>query len=110
MLDKFAKAHPTLFPMERDRISTHCRKQLGINVGALREGRGLSQSDLALRAGVSRCYVNQVENARCNITFDIMIKLADGLGVPLSLLFAGLDQCPPSEALSYDYAIAKLPR
>ncbi len=96
--------------MKYDRISTYFRKQFGINVGTLREEKGYTQAELAMRASIDRSYISLVENAKCNITLDIIIKIADGLDVPLTALFEGLDQRPPSEILSYDYGVTNVTR
>lgn len=110
MFHRFGQPPLYLFHMGNNRISTHFRKQLGVNVGTLREERGLTQAALALRANVDRSYVNKIENARVNPTIDKMVQLADGLGVPITALFHGLDQLPPSETVAYDYETIRVPR
>lgn len=49
---------------------------------ALREQAGLSQQQLAKRAGVSLRYISNVENDSPNVTVDVIEKLAKGLGTP----------------------------
>lgn len=53
----------------------------------LRKKAGLSQEELALRAGLDRSYVGQVERGECNVTVLNIYKLATGLKVePSDLL------------------------
>lgn len=61
----------------------------GRGVRALREARGLTQTDLAERSGLgSWKYVGTVENARTNITLTNLLKLAKGLDLSAAELFA----------------------
>jgi transcriptional regulator with XRE-family HTH domain len=48
-----------------------------------RERRRLSQLDLALRAGVSARHLSFVETGRSRPTSEMIIRLAEQLGVPL---------------------------
>ena len=92
--------------MKHTRTHTIFHKQIGINVGIIREEKGLSQTDLALRTGIDRSYINRLENARANWSVDHLITVADGLDVPITKLFDGLDQCPPRDVDPFDYAIS----
>ena len=60
------------------------RVLFGRGVRALREARGLTQTQLAEKAGlVSWKFVGSVENARTNITLTNVVKFAAGLGVSM---------------------------
>ena len=55
---------------------------LGRRIGYLRKRRrGLSQEELAERAGISPQYVSNIERGNENPTLDILFKLADALKV-----------------------------
>jgi transcriptional regulator with XRE-family HTH domain len=56
------------------------------NMRRCRRMQEISQEDLALRAGMSRTYVSEVEREIRNISIDNMGQLADVLGVPLKNL------------------------
>ena len=71
------------------------RTVIGINVGTIRKQRGISQTKLAETISVHRSYINQLEGGKENVSVDILVKIADGLDVPLAQLFAGLDIDPP---------------
>lgn len=55
-----------------------------------RQDRGLSQEELADRAGVHRTYVGSVERAERNISIDSMERLAEALDLDVSDLLAPL--------------------
>lgn len=63
------------------------RKRFGTNVRRLRKQLGLSQEAFALEAGIDRTYVSGVERGARNPSLTVAQKFADGLGVPLWLLF-----------------------
>ena len=55
---------------------------LVLRVRELREALGLTQAELAERAGVRRATVNRIENAKVTaIDLEVLDKLADALGV-----------------------------
>lgn len=65
--------------------------QLGRLGGAVRAGRRrlkLSQEDFAERCGMHRTYLGEIERGEANVTFESITKVARGLGVRPSELFA----------------------
>ena len=55
-----------------------------------REARGLSQRQLAAKARVSQPYLAQLENGtRRRPAFDVVVRIANGLGVSLDELVKG---------------------
>jgi transcriptional regulator with XRE-family HTH domain len=54
------------------------RKQVGINVRRLREGRHLSQEKLAFEAELHRMYISGVERGVRNPTVTVVAKIARG--------------------------------
>jgi transcriptional regulator with XRE-family HTH domain len=61
---------------------------LGRAVREMRARRGLSQEAAGQRCGLHRNYVGAVERGEVNTTFRVLMKVATGLGVPLSELLA----------------------
>ena len=54
---------------------------------ALREKKGLSQTEIARRAGVTRFYVSQLESGlRKNPSLPVLKRIAKALGVPVTEL------------------------
>ncbi len=70
-----------------DTIGNRGRRAFGDRVRSLRQERGLSQEELALRAGLHRTYISSLERGLRNVGLDNVLKLADALGVPASDLF-----------------------
>lgn len=66
------------------------KKQVLIKFGQkVREERaklGLSQEELAGRAGVHRTYIGMIERAEKNITLENIEKIAKALNVPIDYL------------------------
>ena len=65
--------------------NTRLTKALAVVLQTAREQQGLTQEDLAHRAGVHRTYISEIERRLRNFSFSTLIKLADGLEMPLSL-------------------------
>lgn len=59
------------------------RRSLGSRLQRLRQEQGLSQEELADRAGLHRTYVSGVERGVRNPTITVVAKLAAALGVDL---------------------------
>ena len=70
--------------METDKLLL---KTFGKTVQSLRKGRGLSQAELAYRAGFHRTYIGMIERAERNITLSNLKRLADALEVEIKDLF-----------------------
>ncbi len=65
-------------------------KKFGQRIQELRKERSLSQEKFALLIGMDRSYYASVEAGRRNISLLNIEKIANGLNVPLSSLFDGL--------------------
>lgn len=63
-------------------------EELGKQIRELRRKTGLSQEKFALKIGMDRTYFASVENGKRNISIVNIKKIADGLGISLSELFA----------------------
>lgn len=56
---------------------------IGGKVRAARRAHGMSVEKLALMVGINRNYLRNIEFGRANPTVDVVIKIADGLGIPI---------------------------
>ena len=63
-------------------------RRVGANIKRLRDEQGISQEELADRAGVHRTFISQIERAVKNPTIQSLDKVAKGLGVPLTEIVA----------------------
>lgn len=64
--------------------------KIGANVRSRRERVGISQSDLAGRAGVDRAFLNRVELGTRNPTVVMLAKLANAMDTNVSALTRGV--------------------
>ncbi|MCG3756676.1 helix-turn-helix domain-containing protein [Amycolatopsis sp. Poz14] len=65
-------------------------RELGARVRDLREQQGISQEELARRAGIHWTFVSQVERGLRNVNLHSLLKFAAGLGVDPAELVRGL--------------------
>ena len=65
-------------------------EDLGKRIRKLRQQTGLSQEKFTLKIGMVRTYFASVEAGKRNIAIVNIKKIADGMDVSLSELFAGL--------------------
>ncbi len=77
--------------------STDPKLLFGARLRELRQRAGISQEELAHRAGVDRTYVSSCERGRRNLTLEAIVKFAAALGVKPSELLAGLEQAEVSQ-------------
>lgn len=60
---------------------------MGFNLKRLRTSAGLSQEELADRAGLHRTYISSIERARRNVALENIFQIARALGTtPAELL------------------------
>ena len=63
------------------------RQIVARNLRILRKQKGLSQEELAFRAGINRNYVGQIEREEKSPTVDLIEKLSTPLGIEPVQLF-----------------------
>lgn len=73
--------------MRKDEVKT----LFGLTVKSWRNRRGISQEELAERAGLHRTYVSDVERGSRNVSLASIDRLAVALEVSVSQLFAEMD-------------------
>ena len=62
-------------------------QQFGLNVVYYRKKKRLSQTQLAELADIHRTYVSAIELGKVSVSFDVLLRLAQVLEVPVSKLF-----------------------
>ncbi|GIM44456.1 hypothetical protein DNHGIG_00050 [Collibacillus ludicampi] len=62
---------------------------LGENIKFYRKQRGLTQSELATQANMSRSYIADVERDRYNPSVDTLKAISEALNIPVSYLLDG---------------------
>lgn len=71
---------------------TDLKKEFGAAVRFRRDHLGISQEELAGRAGLHRTYISDVERGARNVSLESIHRLAEALEIPLSILFSRLGQ------------------
>ncbi len=75
------------------------KENFAANVYYFRRLRGLTQAELAEKAGVTTGFIGCIENARSNVSFDIIAKIADVLNTNVKTLF----EIPPETYTNKDH-------
>jgi transcriptional regulator with XRE-family HTH domain len=70
-------------------------KEIGARVAEIRKARGLSQSDLAQKAGTTQPTISALESGSKPSGIDIFMGIARGLGMSLGELLA-VEKSPPA--------------
>jgi len=74
-------------------------ENIGLRIRQLREARGMTQSQLQARSGVSRSYLSRIESGQMTPSLGTLEKVAESLGVGLNRFFIPATK---SEALLED--------
>ena len=59
---------------------------IGINIKYNRKIRKMSQQVLSERCNLHRTYISDLENGKCNPTLNVLMVVADQLGISLNTL------------------------
>lgn len=71
---------------------TEVKKHFGAAVRLRRDHLGISQEELAGRAGLHRTYISDVERGARNVSLESIHRLATALEVPLWFLFSRMEE------------------
>ena len=78
--------------MARKRGRPDIRERFGFAVKARREELGLTQENLAERAGIHRTYLSDIERGSRNVSLINIERVAGALTMPISELFRLVEQ------------------
>jgi XRE family transcriptional regulator, regulator of sulfur utilization len=84
--------------MPREMPSSNLRAALAEQIRLFRSKRGLSQEELAFRAGLHRTYISLVERAKKSPTIDRLTRISAALDVKTSDLLAKAEKCTKGQA------------
>ena len=70
------------------------QEKFGLIIRKLRQQKNISQERMALDAGIDRTYIGDIENGSRNISLQIIEKLANYLGMPISEIFRLIENEP----------------
>jgi transcriptional regulator with XRE-family HTH domain len=71
-------------------VKNGLNRSFGNRLRELRSASGVSQEELAHRAGLHRTYLGGIERGERNPSLANLYKLAEALGVDLATLFEGV--------------------
>jgi transcriptional regulator with XRE-family HTH domain len=82
----------TLAAMKKKQVRADIRVRFGDAVRVRREELGLTQEDLAEKAGIHRTYLSDIERGSRNVALVNIERLAQALAVTISQLFQGIER------------------
>lgn len=71
---------------------TSRQARIGKAVKAVRTTQSLTQEDLAAKADLHPTYISDVERGVRNPSWDVVARLAEGMGVPVATIAAEYDK------------------
>jgi transcriptional regulator with XRE-family HTH domain len=75
-----------------NRQEQHDLRILGEAIGTLREQHGLTADELAAAAGATPASIVALEHGQLDPSFDLLIRLAEGMGIRPSVLFVRAEE------------------
>ena len=84
-----------------EEMKQQVRERIGNRIAALRKKAGLTQEELALRAGLQRTHVGRIEAGRYAVTLEVVQAIAEALGMTVDIIdprLEGLDQLKQLES------------
>lgn len=88
---------------ELDRIrqqKQQTRERMGKRIATLRKIAGLSQEQLADRAGLQRTHISRIEAGRYAVTLETIQAIAEALGMTVDIVDTSLQDLAPLTKLS----------
>ena len=79
--------------MIREMPSSNLRLTLAEQIRLFRSKRGLSQEELAFRAGLHRTYISLVERGKKSPTINCLTRISAALDVRASVLLSHAEKC-----------------
>jgi transcriptional regulator with XRE-family HTH domain len=64
---------------------------IGEELRTAREAAGLTQEELAFKAGVDRSYISLLENDRKSPTLDMLFRICKALGASLAVMITNIE-------------------
>ena len=82
-----------------DERKQQTRKRIGWRIQTLRKLQGLTQEQLADRAGLQRQHVGRIEVGKYAVTVDVLQSIAEALGMTIDLIDPKLADMAPLKTL-----------
>ena len=78
-----------------DQQKQRTRDRIGLRVLALRKAAGMSQQELATRAGLQRTHIGRIETGRYAATLETIQAIAEALGMTVDIIDPRLSDLAP---------------
>jgi transcriptional regulator with XRE-family HTH domain len=76
-------------------------QRIGLRITALRKMEGISQQELADRAGLTRQHIGRIENGELvNVAYVTIQQIAEDLGMTVDIIDPGLTDLVPLKRLT----------
>lgn len=78
-----------------EEMKQQVRERIGNRIAALRKKAGLTQEELALRAGLQRTHVGRIEAGRYAVTLEVVQAIAEAIDMTVDIIdprLEGLDR------------------
>ena len=75
------------------------RERIGKRIATLRKLAGMSQEDLALRAGLQRTHVSRIEAGKYAVTLETIQAIAEAFGMTVDIIDSRLADLAPLKRL-----------
>lgn len=85
------KYKPSLSKAEQDKLRKQFTRKLALHLRRVREEKGLTQEDLAFKAGVNTAYYSHLERGVYSPTMFVIWRLAQALEVDLASFMTGFE-------------------
>lgn len=85
------KYKPSLSKSEQDKLRKQFTRKLALHLRKVREEKGLTQEDLAFKAGVNTAYYSHLERGVYNPTMFVIWRLAQALELDLEKFMTGFE-------------------
>ena len=76
------------------------RERIGNRIAALRKLAGMTQEDLALRAGIQRTHLGRIENGKYAVTLETLQAIAEALYMTVDVVDTALANLAPLKKLT----------
>lgn len=76
------------------------RERIGVRIALLRKQMGLTQEELAQRAGLQRTHVGRIEAGKYAVTLETIQAIAEALGMTVDITDKALQDLAPLRRLT----------
>ncbi len=76
------------------------RDRMGLRIATLRKMQGMTQEQLADKAGIQRTHLSRIEAGKYDVTLCVVQAIAEALGMTVDIIDPGLQDLAPLKKLT----------